>query len=162
MAESVFRKISANRSKIVYKLFDNITILKLLYNIKDDIPLDDMELPKDPFEEIYKKKVFPRTNIDGITDKEDCYIMLDFPYIKPNEAANNEYADAMMTFTIMCHKNVVSTFDGDRIDLISAEIFDLFYGSREFGFRISTPIIRSEFHKDYYIVRMIFELTDFV
>lgn len=160
MSENIFKKVSPYRSKIAMKLLENERIVKLLYYIEINDEINNLPMPENPYD-LYKTKIFSRTNVDGVTEIEDCYIMLGFPLFSPNKKAPNNYMDTKMVFTIMCHKKVIDAFEGDRIDLIIGELYDLFNDNRDFGFRIGSPVIQEGVHKDYFIMTVGFNLTDF-
>jgi hypothetical protein len=157
---NVFQKITPNRSAIALKLIENENIIKLLYYLKDDKAISEIPMPNDVFDEVYRKKIFKRTNVEGLVDVEDCFIMLSFPVITPYKNSST-YSTIKLIFNIMCHKKVIDTYEGDRIDAIVSEIFDMYNESTEFGFKLQTPIVKELSHKDYYISSVEFDVTEF-
>ena len=158
---NIFQKITPYRSDIAMKLLTNEVIVKLLSNLGENTPISEIEMPEDVYS-LYKTKVFTRTNVDGLVDKEDCYIMLSFPIVMPNKTSPNVFMNTKLVFNVMCHKAVINTYEGDRIDAIVSEIFTMFDGNREFGFKIESPIVKEYSHRNYYMVSIEFDLLDFV
>ena len=156
---NVFQKITPNRSAIALKLLTNEVIVKLL-NDYSDKPLSELQMPDDVFD-LYKTKIFTRTNVEGLVDKQECYIMLSFPLVTPNKTSPNAFMNTKLVFNVMCHKEIIGTYEGDRIDSIVCELFKLFDGNREFGFKIESPVVKEYSHRDYYMVSVEFDLLDF-
>ena len=148
---NIFQKITPYRSDIARKLLTNDVIVKLLNDMSVDKEIGEMIMPEDVYE-LYKTKIFTRTNVDGLVGKEDCYVMLSFPVIMPLKNSNT-YSTTKLVFNVMCHKEV--------IDMIVAEMFDMFDDNTEFGFEIKSPIVREGTHKDYFITSIEFDLVEF-
>ena len=77
------------------------------------------------------------------------------------ELHGNAFMNTKLVFNVMCHKEIIGTYEGDRIDSIVCELFKLFDSNREFGFKIESPVVKEYSHRDYYMVSVEFDLLDF-
>lgn len=157
---NIFDKVSPYRSNISMKLLQNDRVCKLLTYMKPDKLIDDMPSVDNPFD-LYQKRIFKRTSVEGIVEEEACYLMMQFPYFTKNKTSPRVFMDSKLVFTIFCHKNVIDVLEGDRVDLLVSELSKMFDGNRDFGFMIGSPTVQEITHKQYYGATVIFELTDF-
>lgn len=159
MDKTIFEKIAPYRSSVISKLLENERIVKLLYYIEINDEINNLPSPEDSMS-LYKTKIFPRANVEGVVETKECYVMLSFPYITPDKDSR-VYMNNKIVFLIMCHKDVIDTFEGDRIDLITSEIYKIFKNGNEFGFKIGNPIVKELNHRFYYMSSIEFEVVDF-
>ena len=114
-------------NNIVSTLLSDELITKVLYYTDSEEYEDLLEKPnlENPYQELYKKKIFMHRRIPDILKESGAYIVINMSDYRPYRQGSKFIKTTTLKINVFCHEKVMYTAHGVRDMVIATRIVDL-------------------------------------